>query len=129
MRDAYDRRETHYELAAPVTFWWLSADGSIHTGEGVTREISDRGAVVIATECPPINALIQMTIALPGSWYKRRGITLHGEGTVVHVGNSEAAAAPRSSSEFTASVQFYSERTGSEDGPDEGTGGPGTSTR
>ena len=74
---------------------------------------------MIAKECPPVKALVQMTIALPGNWDNGRGITLHGEGTVVRVGNRDRATGRYSSSEFAASVQFYSERTGTEDGPDQ----------
>lgn len=124
MGSLHDRHETRYEVAAPVTFWWLCADGSIHAGEGVTRDISDRGVSVIAKECPPVRALVQMTIALPGSWDKGRGITLHGEGTVVRVGNRDRAAGRCSCSEFAASVQFYSERTGTEDDSDQRARGP-----
>lgn len=119
MRGLHERHETRYEVAAPVAFWWLRADGSIHGGEGVTRNISNRGVLVTAKECPPVEALIQMTIALPGGWGDGRGITLHGEGTVVRAGCTESATASGSSSEFAASVQFYSERSGSEDRPDQ----------
>lgn len=124
MRGLHERHGTRYEVAAPVTFWWLCADGSIHSGEGVTRDVSNRGVSVIAKECPPVKALIQMTIALPGSWENGRGITLHGEGTVVRVGNSEGATGPRPSSEFAALVQFYSEGTGTENGLEQNAGGP-----
>lgn len=129
MRDSYEWRETSYQVAAPVTFWWLCADGSIRVGEGVTRGISDRAVLVITKACPPVKALIQMTITLPGSENKGRGITLHGEGTVVHVGRVEPAAAPRASSEFAASVQFYSESQGVRDVSDPGAGGSILSTR
>lgn len=74
---------------------------------------------MIAKDCPPVKALIQMTIALPGSWGDGRGITLHGEGTVVRGVGAESATASGSSSEFAASVQFYAERSGSEDRPDQ----------
>jgi hypothetical protein len=35
------------------------------TGEGVTRNVSSRGAYIVSATCPPVNATVRMKISLP----------------------------------------------------------------
>ncbi len=103
------RHSKRYQLAAPVNFWWLSPDGSIRASQGMTRDISSSGVLVVTSDCPPSGTRIQMTVLLPRRDGSGHGMELHGEGTVIRLEESANPRQQKRRSEFAASVHFYPE--------------------
>lgn len=58
------RKVPRYPVQAPVTFTW-SEEGQSKTGEGWTRDISEIGAFVYSSCCPPQGAQTQLEVVLP----------------------------------------------------------------
>ena len=79
MADLYLRHANRYEVTAPVSYWWSSPKGPVHSAAGETRNISHSGVLVAAGECPPIGSAIQMTIQLPRLRGGGFGMKLQGE--------------------------------------------------
>lgn len=78
------RKVIRFPLEARVVFWWVDS-GITKRGEGRTRDISERGAFVLASTCPArgIQAGFKIFLpALPGSEQKT---TLEAEGQVLRV--------------------------------------------
>jgi len=118
MADLYLRHANRYEVAAPVSYWWSSPKGPIHSGKGETRNLSHSGVLVATGECPPIGASIQMTILLPRIRGSGIGMKLHGEGVVVRVEDSATTVASKPAGAFAATVQFYPETSEKSQQPD-----------
>jgi PilZ domain len=57
-------------------FSWSDKNGVPRESRGCTRDISPKGAYVIAAHCPPLGASVAMTFYLP---------SLTGESQTVHV--------------------------------------------
>ena len=58
------RKAIRFPLEARIVFWWT--DGGIEKKcEGHTRDISERGAFVLATSCPPPGTQIGFEVFLP----------------------------------------------------------------
>jgi hypothetical protein len=63
---AMDRRtEVRYQLGARVVFSWEGPEQERFQGEGVTRDISTKGAFILTQSCPPPQAAVQMLLFLP----------------------------------------------------------------
>jgi hypothetical protein len=77
---------------------------------GVTRNISNSGVSILASECPAAGALIQMTIALPMRSGADFRLELHGEGVALRGECGERFPSGSKLFEFAASVQFYPEK-------------------
>jgi hypothetical protein len=61
-----DRRtEVRYQLSARVVFSWEGPEQKRFQGEGVTRDISTKGAFILTQSCPPDQAAVQMLFFLP----------------------------------------------------------------
>ncbi|HTV09632.1 MAG TPA: hypothetical protein VMD97_11360 [Candidatus Aquilonibacter sp.] len=104
------RQQTRYPVAAPVSFWWPHAGGSLRTGEGFTRNISTRGVHISTAVCPPAGVCIQMTIFLPPPDGGIHGVTLQGEGVVLRVERASTGSKDLDIIGFVAAVQFHPEQ-------------------
>lgn len=111
MADLYLRHANRYEIATPISYWWTSSEGPIHSSKGETRNISPSGVLVAAEECPPIGASIQMRMRLPSLRGTGFGMKLYGEGRVVRSERVETSLGSRASRFFAASVHFYPENS------------------
>ncbi len=105
----YLDRAKRFEVAVPVTFWWESPKGPTKSGKGVTKNISNSGVLVTASECPPSGVRIQLNVRMPRLGGKGYGMELHGEGTVVRVEGDATAGSGARPKGFAASVHFYPE--------------------
>jgi hypothetical protein len=56
-----------YPFRLPVFFSWKKRGSAVVPCEGVTRDISLRGAYVLSAFCPPVATVIEMEILLPRS--------------------------------------------------------------
>jgi len=78
------RRAIRYALHAKVIFAWLDERGHRHAASGCTRDISIKGAYVVATECPPRGTFLSMSVYLPAQ-PDERSIRVKAEGQVMRV--------------------------------------------
>ncbi len=118
MADLYLRHANRYEVTAPVSYWWSSPKGPVHSAAGETRNISHSGVLVAAGECPPIGSAIQMTIQLPRLRGGGFGMKLQGEGMVLRIENAGTTTESKPVSVFAASVMFYFETSEKSEQPD-----------
>ncbi len=79
------RSEKRYEVRACAFLCWTSSDGEFMTAEGVTRDVSMRGAFVVSDQYPPLGTVVQMNVMLPDVQSGTAGAHLVGEGKVVRV--------------------------------------------
>jgi hypothetical protein len=78
------RKAIRFPLEAPISFWWMDS-GVVKRSEGKTRDVSERGAFVLATTCPPRGIQIGFKLylpALPGFEHKTR---VEADGQVIRV--------------------------------------------
>ena len=105
------RSARRYELSAPVSFSWSIRGGPVQTAEGLTREISHRGVWIWTKNCPPVEALIQMTVSLPRINGSVCAMSIAGEGIVVRVQTNNMTMTSRFCTGFAASVNFCLEQS------------------
>src|SRR5260370_10303091 len=58
------RKAIRFPLDVPIVFWWADS-GTGKRGEGDTHDISEMGAFVLASTCPPSGAQIGFEVVLP----------------------------------------------------------------
>src|SRR5260370_41006447 len=58
------RKAIRFPLDVPIVFWWADS-GTGKRGEGRTHDISEMGAFVLASTCPPSGAQIGFEDVLP----------------------------------------------------------------
>jgi hypothetical protein len=59
------RKHVRYPVRVPVFFCWKKRGGAVFRSEGITRDISLRGAYVLSAMCPPVDTFIEIEIPLP----------------------------------------------------------------
>jgi PilZ domain len=59
------RKHIRYPVGAAVFFSWRKGERSSFRSEGMTRDISLRGAYVSSATCPPVDTVVEMEIFLP----------------------------------------------------------------
>jgi hypothetical protein len=84
--EARDSRTTvRYSLQARVIFSWKDRHGFRQDASGRTRDISQKGAYVVAPECPVAGATVALKIFLPALAGETRTMQLETEGRVMRV--------------------------------------------
>jgi hypothetical protein len=78
------RRTVRYSIKAPVMFIWQSPAGSLR-GEGVTRDVSGKGAYIRTPTCPPKEVTVQMKIFLPPLGPTSKPLNVTTEGQVIRI--------------------------------------------
>lgn len=59
------RRQIRHELSARAVFSWEVPEQERIEREGVTRDISESGAFIVTTSCPPAGASVRVELFLP----------------------------------------------------------------
>lgn len=59
------RNALRYRLAASAVFRWESPGGGLVQGQGITRDISVKGAFILTANCPPAGIVLSVEIFLP----------------------------------------------------------------
>ncbi len=83
------RATIRYALLAQVIFTWTDDQGELRVERGCTRDISTRGAYVLASGCPPSGAFVVMNILLPMLAEGARALRVETTGRVQRVDVSE----------------------------------------
>jgi hypothetical protein len=79
------RAATRYALQVKVVFTWRDPAGSSREGRGETRDISQKGAFVIARDCPREGTAIAMNIYLPPLVGEKAPLRIATQGRVLRV--------------------------------------------
>jgi hypothetical protein len=84
------RRTIRFPLQTAVTFSWTNGNGQHQQGEGLSRDVSEHGAFVIAPHCPPVGSHVALKIALEGVPDEIGPLPVEVQGAVLRVEQSPA---------------------------------------
>lgn len=84
------RTTLRFLLQTAVTFCWTNGTGESRQGEGRSRDISEHGAFVFASACPPVGTSVALTIDLEGIPDEMGALPVEVEGEVLRVEQSPA---------------------------------------
>jgi hypothetical protein len=88
------RATVRYALHTEVEFSWTGNDGASKDGRGETRDVSQKGAYVVASSYPPKGAAVRIVISLPPALGTGKPLRMEAEARVVRV---DPAGGPRDS--------------------------------
>jgi hypothetical protein len=74
-----------FPMDAPVLFWWKDTIGKRQQGEGRTYDVSELGAFVLASLCPPPGAQVSVKISIGAVPDVARSWRMQVEGRVLRV--------------------------------------------
>ena len=77
------RNAVRYNLQARTTFRWEDSSGRSRELQGLTRDVSQKGAYLVAPECPPRGASVIMNIFLPPLAGETRLLSIEAQGRVL----------------------------------------------
>jgi hypothetical protein len=79
-----DRRcALRHGLHARAIFAWDDANGQRRESRGHTRDVGQRGAFVLAEQCPPLGTTVSLSIFLPVTGAETRVMRMEAEARVV----------------------------------------------
>ena len=78
------RHAVRYPIKAPVVFAWQGPVGWLR-GDGITRDISGKGAYIRTSTCPPTGVTVEIEIFLPPVAVGGKSLTVATSGQVVRV--------------------------------------------
>ena len=79
------RHALRYQLAAAVVFRWENSAGGQLQAEGITRDISVKGAFILTVNSPPAGIMLSVEIFLPRFDCSGRALRIVSEGRVIRV--------------------------------------------
>lgn len=79
------RIAVRYSLSARAIFTWRDSFGNLQESRGVTRNISPKGAYILAPKCPASGSPLSISIFLPPLGGETRTLCMESEGRVVRV--------------------------------------------
>ena len=79
------RRQIRYSLSARAVFSWEGPEQKRFEREGVTRDISESGAFIVTTSCPPARAAVRVELFLPPLRGTVATVRLRAEALVIRV--------------------------------------------
>jgi hypothetical protein len=89
-KTAQQRADMRYPVKARVDFWWRSGDQNC-AGTGTSRDVSEKGAFVLASAQPPIGADVGLTFFLPKLSKAIAAVRMEVEGKVIRVEGEDTA--------------------------------------
>jgi len=60
----HSRKVIRFPVEAPIAFWWVDS-GVVKRSAGRTRDVSESGAFVFASKCPPLGIQVGFRVFLP----------------------------------------------------------------
>jgi hypothetical protein len=103
------RKHVRYPLRLPVFFSWKKRGSAVVACEGITRDISLRGAYVLSAICLPVETVIEMEILLPRS-LRKPNLLIVGK---VRIQRVERASRKKLGTRFSAVASGFAVRTSS----------------
>jgi hypothetical protein len=79
------RASVRYRFGTPALFSWECQAGGRLRGDGVTRDISVRGAFILTPTCPPTGVVVQLEILLTAPDGSGHSVRIATEGRVLRV--------------------------------------------
>jgi hypothetical protein len=79
------RKAIRFPVQVPVDFWWSEAGGIQRRVEGRSYDVSDVGAFVFASVCPPVGAEVGYKLYLSGQPGGQSAQVLEAVGQVLRV--------------------------------------------
>lgn len=83
------RRAIRYPLQVPAFFSWEDEEGIVRHGEGQTRNISEKGALVDAAILPPIGSSVDLQYSLPALVDAERNMHVQCKGQTIRLEGTE----------------------------------------
>jgi hypothetical protein len=77
------RNAIRYVVGLKVAFRWTDPQGLPRQAEGRTRDVSPKGAYVLAPSCPPRDARVQIEFELSPEARGSQALRLEGQGSVL----------------------------------------------
>ena len=74
-----------FPMDVPVIFWWQDEVHGRQQGEGRTYDVSELGAFVLTSLCPPVGALVNVKIPIAAVPDAPRSLRMQLEGRVLRV--------------------------------------------
>jgi hypothetical protein len=81
-----------FPLQVPVTYRWQGESGTLRSDEGVSRDLSDQGAFIVASHLPPVGSMVDLKIALDSLHEIAGSLPLEFQGRVLRVENSKSGS-------------------------------------
>ena len=102
---ADQRRHRRYEMKVPARFLCPGAQRNPQWHNGMSRDVSQKGAFVVSSFCPAVGTVMRIEVLLPSP--RRDSIPVHmcGQGKVVRV---ESCGEPAHLSGFGVEVSHFS---------------------
>lgn len=100
------RAAVRYGVRLRVELSWIDGGGSPRKSEGFTKNLSPKGAYVIAMECPPHDAKIQINFQLPPDASGSKHLWLEAQGSILRIESASEASEKRG-----FAVQLWRART------------------
>lgn len=79
------RTAIRYAVSLNVAFRWTDPHGLPRQAEGRTRNVSPKGTYVLAADCPPRHAKVQIEFELSPEARGPQALRLEGQGSVLRV--------------------------------------------
>jgi hypothetical protein len=79
------RTTIRFPLQVSVDYWWTDNAGRHRQGEGHSRDVSEGGAFVIAVDCPPPGASVELRMFFGAFADGTRALRMEVEGRVLRV--------------------------------------------
>jgi hypothetical protein len=86
------RNAIRYVVSLKVAFRWTDFHGLRKQADGQTRDVSPKGAFVLATNCPPHRAKVQIEFELSPKANGSQGLRLEAEGSVLRAEHADGRA-------------------------------------
>lgn len=77
------RSAVRYSLSARAVFTWRDSSGNLQESSGITRNVSQKGAYILAARYPASGSPLSMSIFLPPLGSETRTLCIETEGQVV----------------------------------------------
>ena len=101
-----------FPLEAHVVFWWWDEEGSYRKTDGWSRDVSVRGAYIIAADCPPVGAAVGLTVLIPQVPGAKRAPRMEMAGRVLRVDQMPSGAGSCGFAVSSEEVFFVDARRG-----------------
>lgn len=99
---------TRYQLACQVRFSWANEQQKRFHGRGITRDISARGAFILAASCPPASVTVHVKILISPDPPDAPIARLKGDAQVLRVEDAHAGQGPSGFAVVTKGFALWS---------------------